>query len=155
MTPVSVARSLVLLIAANGTPWLAGRLCRQRGNLPLDFSLVWPCGVRLLGDHKTWRGLLVAVVACSVVAQILGLGLALGARFGALAMAGDALSSLIKRRAGLPPGTDFLGLDQFPEAVLPLVICAQDLQLNAIGVLTATFLFTLLDLGTARLRRRR
>lgn len=152
MSPTAVAMSLLLLIAANGAPWLAGRLCRDWANLPVDFSLSWPNGQRVLGEHKTWRGLLAAVLASTAVARILGLGFALGARFGALAMAGDALSSGLKRRRALPPGTDVIGLDQMPEALLPLLICAQELQLGLPDILMTTFLFMALDLGTARLR---
>ena len=155
MSPAAVAMSLLLLIAANAAPWLAGRFCRGWANLPVDFSLTWPNGQRVLGPHKTWRGLLAAILASAAMAEILGLGLALGARFGALAMAGDAFSSAIKRRQAMPPGTEVIGLDQMPEALLPLLLCARELQLGWPDILITTLLFLALDIGTAGLRQQR
>ena len=154
-SPAAVAISLLLLIAANGAPWLAGRFCRDWANLPVDFSLTWPNGQRVLGQHKTWRGLVAAVLASAVLARMLGLDFALGAGFGALSMVGDALSSAFKRRQAMPPGTEVIGLDQIPEALLPLLICARPLQLGWPDILITTLLFMTLDVGTAWQRQQR
>jgi CDP-archaeol synthase len=52
---------------ANVMPWALAWLCRGRGAAPLDLGLRLPDGARLLGDHKTWRGLAGSVVACALV----------------------------------------------------------------------------------------
>ena len=119
---------LLLLIVANGAPILVAWRLGSRWAWPLDAGLVWRDGRRLLGESATLRGLVAAVVATALVAWVLGLGL--GALIGFLAMAGDALSSLIKRRLGLEPGAKATGLDQIPEALLPLLVLAGPLGLQ-------------------------
>ena len=53
----------------------------------------------------------------------------LGALVAASAMAGDCLSSFIKRRFGLEPSEMTLGLDQVPESLFPAVACSAYLPL--------------------------
>jgi hypothetical protein len=151
----SAARALLLLLTANATPWMLGRLLGARFGWPLDFGATLPDGHRLLGDHKTWRGLLSGALACGLVAGLFGLGFALGLSFGALALAGDAFSSLLKRRLGRRPGGDLPIVDQLPEALLPLGVLAAPLHLNAIGVAAVTVAFILIDLAALRVRHRR
>jgi|SRR5579871_1469267 len=103
-------------------------------------------GVRVLGDHKTWRGLLAGIIAGAIVyaAQaalhehgvlrdlalvdyrvvdplpgvLLGLGAGLG----------DAVKSFFKRRVGIPPGAPWIPFDQLDflvgayVCVAPLVV---------------------------------
>jgi CDP-2,3-bis-(O-geranylgeranyl)-sn-glycerol synthase len=96
---------------------------------PLDGGRSWR-GVRILGDHKTWRGLLVGVAAGALVFEIqraihaaghlhaLALfdygaaGHAPGVLLGLGALAGDAVKSFFKRRAGIGPGRRWIGPDQ-------------------------------------------
>src|SRR5438105_13235250 len=118
----SVASALLLSIVANLLPWATGRLCGARWNAPLDFGLSLWDGRRLLGDHKTWRGLAAAIGGCAVAAELMQLHWLLGAEFGALSMLGDSLSSAWKRRRGDEPGRDVFGLDQLPEVLLPLIV---------------------------------
>jgi hypothetical protein len=66
--------------------WVAARVFGTRWNAPLDGGRSSVDGSRWLGDHKTWRGLIAAVVACGVAAQLLRLGFGLGAACGALAL---------------------------------------------------------------------
>ena len=115
---------LLLLIVANGAPILVAWRLGPRWAWPLDAGLVLGDGHRLLGESATLRGLAAAVVATALLSGVLGLGL------GFLAMAGDALSSLIKRRLGLEPGAKATGLDQIPEALLPLLVVAGPLGLQ-------------------------
>ncbi len=121
---------LLLLIVANGAPILVAWRLGPRWAWPLDAGLVLRDGRRLLGESATLRGLVAAVVATALLSGVLGLGLGLGALIGFLAMAGDALSSLIKRRLGLEPGAKATGLDQIPEALLPLLVVAGPLGLQ-------------------------
>jgi CDP-2,3-bis-(O-geranylgeranyl)-sn-glycerol synthase len=147
-------RLLLLLAVANASPILAARLLRSRWRAPLDGGLSLPDGRRVLGDSKTVRGVVVAILATALVAPLLGIAPELGALIGASAMAGDALSSFVKRRAGIASSDRATGLDQIPESLLPLLAVrdALDLSFLEIGVLTALFL--LLEIPAARILHR-
>jgi CDP-2,3-bis-(O-geranylgeranyl)-sn-glycerol synthase len=65
--------ALLLLIVANLLPWTAGRVCGSRWDTPLDLGLRLWDRRRLLGDHKTWRGVAVAIAGRSdAVALVAG-----------------------------------------------------------------------------------
>ena len=93
---------MLLLLAANGSPILARNLLEERWGTPLDLGKTLPDGNRLLGDAKTWRGLVAAVLASTLLAIAVGWPWQIGALIGLFAMLGDALSSFIKRRLGKP-----------------------------------------------------
>ena len=131
--------ALVLLIVANSAPVVAGWLTGPRTAWPLDLGLRLADGERLLGAHKTWRGMVAATAAAMLVAILAGVPAAVGAAFGALAMAGDAISSFLKRRLRLRPGQWVPLLDQLPEALLPMWVLADELGLAATAI-TGTFL---------------
>jgi CDP-diglyceride synthetase len=138
---------LLLILVANGAPLLAYDLLRQRWGRPVDGGLVLADGRRLLGYSCTWRGLLAAMACTPLVALVLGLPPGTGLLIGLLSMAGDALSSFVKRRLGLAPGSRALGLDQIPESLLPALGIAthHGLSLPAIAlVVTGFFLAELL-----------
>jgi CDP-archaeol synthase len=147
--------ALLLVIIANLVPWLVGRVVSHRWSAPLDCGLVLRDGQRLLGSHKTWRGLLAGSLAAGLLAQLLGLGFTLGIGFGALSLLGDALSSSIKRRLRRSPGSDVPGLDQLPEALLPLLVFAPSLYLNWQSCLTVALIFMALGISLTQLRRSR
>lgn len=150
---------LLLIIAANGTPVLVARVLGERWAAPVDLGLRLPDGRRLFGDSKTWRGLLAALLGGAVLAPLLGLSPWLGLIAGALAMAGDLLSSFVKRRFGLAPGSRALLLDTVPEALLPGFGLMRSLQLDATSLTVLVILFTVLDMLASpllyRLRIRR
>ncbi len=110
---------LALLVAANGAPVLAAYFLGSAASRPVDGGRRLADGRPLLGDSKTWRGLFAALCASSVLSLLLGYGLQFGLIFGALVMAGDLASSLIKRRCGLVSSDPSRGLDQLPESLLP------------------------------------
>jgi CDP-2,3-bis-(O-geranylgeranyl)-sn-glycerol synthase len=58
-----------------------------------------------------------------------------------MAMAGDLLSSFVKRRLGLAPSSQAIGLDQIPESLFPLLAACLLLPLTALDVAVATMLF--------------
>ena len=136
------AKLLLLLLVANGAPLIAYDLLKQRWAYPVDGRLRLPDGRRLLGDSCTWRGWLAAAAATCVAAMVLGLSAATGLLIGMLAMAGDAFSSFVKRRLGRSSGKMAPGLDQIPEALLPLLgVSGQlDLQPLQIALLVAGFI---------------
>ncbi|MDE2049549.1 MAG: CDP-archaeol synthase [Gammaproteobacteria bacterium] len=145
-------KAFVLLGAAHSAPWAAGYLLGQRLSAPIDAGMTLADGRRLLGAHKTWRGLAAAVLACALAAVLVGYTVTLGVTFAVLALAGDAASSLIKRRLRLRPGTEFPGLDQIPEALTPLLVLSAPLRIDVGAVWTLTGVFMLADLAAMPLR---
>jgi CDP-2,3-bis-(O-geranylgeranyl)-sn-glycerol synthase len=147
-------RVLLLLAVANSAPILAKRLLGARWAWPIDGGLRFVDGRPLLGPSKTWRGLLVATLATSLAAPLLGFDPLAGAAAGALAMAGDACSSFVKRRLGVPSSGQAFGLDQVPEALLPLLVLRGTLALPWSVVLGVTLAFLLLETPVAWLSHR-
>jgi Putative integral membrane protein DUF46. len=108
-------------------------------------------GRPLWGPSKTVRGALAMVGAAVLAAPLLGLPLLAGVVIGPLVVAGDLLSSFVKRRLGLAPGAMALGLDQVPESLLPLLACKPLLGLTWGQVAWVTLGFVLADLLLSRL----
>jgi len=133
---------------------LAGKLLRNRGAAPLDGGTTLRDGARLLGSHKTWRGFLAGLLASALTAWAVGYSLALGVQFGALSLAADALSSFIKRRLHRAPGTNVPGLDQLPEALVPLLVLGRPLGIGVNGAIAVSLVFMGLNLILLRPRRR-
>jgi uncharacterized protein len=150
---LSSLTALALIVAANLTAWAAGRLLRERFAAPLDFGITLKDGSRLLGDHKTWRGLLAGSLACGLTARAFGYAFMLGVQCGALSLLADALSSFVKRRLHRAPGDDVPGLDQLPEALLPLWFLSNPLRLSIAASFLVALVFLFLNLTFVRLRR--
>lgn len=113
---------LVLLVVANGAPVVARRILRHRFSQPIDGGRLWTDHRPVLGSSKTWRGLAFGMLATGLTGLALGLGLVFGLLFGLLALLGDLASSFSKRRLGLRDSARATGLDQLPEAILPLLL---------------------------------
>jgi CDP-2,3-bis-(O-geranylgeranyl)-sn-glycerol synthase len=108
---------------------------------PLDGGRVFR-GERLLGAHKTWRGLVAGVAfglapfAVQRIVYDLGwlrplaaieygaTSLWLGFLLGLGALVGDAVKSFFKRRLALPPGAPWVGFDQLDFLVGAYVFAA-------------------------------
>jgi len=58
MQPLLIAKLIVLMTIANGTPILLARLMGNRLSQPIDGGVRFVDGRRLLGPSKTIRGLL-------------------------------------------------------------------------------------------------
>jgi len=155
MNWLATTNSLLLLIMSNFVPWALGRICGNRWSAPLDCGVRLRDGRRLLGSHKTWRGLVAAVVVCAITAELLGIPGWLGMEFAALSMLGDSISSAWKRRRGREPGADDPGLDQLPEALLPLLALRDPLNLGWKEVALVTTVFAVLNLVSLRVRHPR
>jgi hypothetical protein len=147
--------ALLLVVVANMAPWAAGRWLPRRYAWPLDCGATLSDGTRVLGDHKTWRGLLAGALACALTARLLGDSFLLGLEFGALSLAADAASSFVKRRCRLAQGTEVFGIDQLPEALLPLVVLSTPLGIGLLGGVLVAIVFLSLNLAVLRLRRPR
>jgi CDP-2,3-bis-(O-geranylgeranyl)-sn-glycerol synthase len=145
------ARLLLLLAVANGGPIVAKRVFGSRWSAPLDFGLMFFDGRPLLGASKTVRGLVVAVLCTSVAATLLALPWWVGATVGACSMLGDALSSFVKRRLNIASSGRATGIDQIPEALLPMLVVRGMLGLSLLDVMAITAVFFALEIPLARL----
>ena len=111
LLPAAIAQGLCIKY-----DWLS-RLKR-----PIDFGKTYK-GKRIFGDHKTWRGLIINVIFCSLGAIIQGWlqwmgslpqwlflldyknnALAVGILLGLGMTAGELPNSFLKRRFEIPPG---------------------------------------------------
>ncbi len=142
---------LLLILAANGAPILAAAVLRRSGNRPLDGGLLWLDGNPLLGHSKTWRGVLLALIAAAVMAWLMGLPVHIGLIIGAFAMIGDLLSSFIKRRLGMKSSSRALVLDQIPESLLPLLAVKQYFALDWLTIVETVTAFFILELVLSRI----
>jgi CDP-2,3-bis-(O-geranylgeranyl)-sn-glycerol synthase len=142
---------LLLLGVANTAPIAAKHWLGVRWSAPLDGGWHFLDGRPLLGSSKTFRGLVAAVAGTALTAVLLGLSPGLGAKLGALAMVGDALSSFVKRRLGIAPSGRATGIDQIPEALLPLLVLRDALGLSWLQIAVITLVFFALEIPLARL----
>jgi CDP-2,3-bis-(O-geranylgeranyl)-sn-glycerol synthase len=140
-----IGKALILLIAANGAPVIAGKTAGARFACPVDSGLLLRDRRPLFGHAKTWRGLAAAVATTAAVAPLLGLPAATGAWYGLLAMAGDLLASFIKRRLGYTVSSRARMLDILPEALLPLLVFKSALGLGVLDIFAAAGSFFLLE----------
>jgi hypothetical protein len=136
-----ILQLLTLLVLANGTPVIAKKILGERLAYPLDGGVEFVDGRPLLGRSKTIRGVVLAVLVTTAGAPLVGLEWVVGFLVGSLAMAGDLLSSFLKRRMALPPSSRASGLDQLPEALFPLLACRNLLSLTMTDIATGVGLF--------------
>jgi CDP-archaeol synthase len=151
MHPVVLLQLLSLLMLANGTPVIATKVFGDRYSYPLDGRLTFLDGRRLLGNSKTIRGVALAVPVTTAGAPLLGLGWEVGLLVGGFAMAGDLLSSFLKRRINLPSSSRASGLDQIPESLFPLLACRSLLSLTAADIIVCVAMFLVGEVLLSRL----
>lgn len=119
--------------AANMAPIFAAHVPQLKHlDIPIDFGKSLR-GKRVLGDHKTWRGLAAGIVLGTLVLYFQQLltahvgwlhewtsyvayahlpALVLGPLFALGALGGDAIESFFKRQAGIQPGRSWFPFDQ-------------------------------------------
>jgi CDP-2,3-bis-(O-geranylgeranyl)-sn-glycerol synthase len=127
---VSLLQVLYLMIpayVANMAPPLLAKY--SPWNAPMDFGLSLD-GVRVFGDHKTWAGFVVGVLAALIVGTAMfhiywpfefsGIGWSLLVAIGALT--GDSVKSFFKRRVGVSPGSLWIPFDQIDYTVGALAL---------------------------------
>lgn len=151
MQPIVILQLLVLLALANGTPVLAKNLLGRRFARPLDGGISFVDGRPLLGTSKTIRGVLLAILATSAGAPLIGVNWRIGALVGSVAMAGDLFSSFVKRRMNRSSSSRATGLDQVPESLFPLLACRDALSLTALDIALAVAIFFVGELVLSRL----
>jgi CDP-2,3-bis-(O-geranylgeranyl)-sn-glycerol synthase len=151
MQPFPILQILILLLMANGAPVLAKRIFGERFSRPLDGSLKLRDGQPLFGASKTLRGLLSAVLAASACAPLIGLDWTIGALVAGSSMAGDLVSSFLKRRLRLQSSSRATGLDQIPESLLPFIACRTLLALTWLDIVAGVALFFIGEIALSRL----
>jgi len=65
-------------------------------------------------------------------------------------MAGDLLSSFIKRRLWLAPSSQAFGLDQIPGSLIPLLPCRQAVGLSFTDIIMGAAIFLVAELALSR-----
>jgi len=138
---MALAQLLVLLSLANGSPVVAKRILGEAYATPIDGSTRFVDGRPLFGPSKTIRGVVVSLLVTALGAPLLGLHFRVGLLVAAAAMAGDLLSSFLKRRFDLAPSSKATGLDQIPESLFPLLACRSALSLTAIDIAAGCVIF--------------
>jgi len=151
MQPLKILQLLFLLALANGAPLAAKKLLGQHLAFALDGGICLGDGRPLFGPSKTVRGIVFAILASSIGAPLAGISWQTGALIGGLAMAGDLLSSFVKRRLAWAPSSRATGLDQVPESLLPLIGCAAALSLTAADIAATTAIFCAGEILLSRL----
>jgi hypothetical protein len=136
-----IAQLLALLTCANGTPVLAGKIFGRTLAVPVDGNLSFLDGRPLFGPSKTLRGVVLSILITAAFAPLIGLDWKVGALVASMAMIGDLLSSFLKRRLGMSASSQFIGLDQIPETLLPLIAGRLLLPVTVLDIILVTIIF--------------
>ena len=131
---------------ANAAPLVFG------GGRPLDGGRNFVDGERILGSHKTVRGLFAGIIAGSLI----GLGESLvepslllaGFMISLGAVLGDLLGAFVKRRLKMKPGTPFLVLDQLDFVLGGLVLGSFLFPMSWTSILVVVLVTPPIHLGT-------
>ncbi len=126
-------------------------MLKERFGAPLDSGRKLPDGQPAFGSSKTIRGLVASVCSTTLVALVLGFEWSVGTAVAVGAMAGDLFSSFVKRRLRLEPHAQAFGLDQIPEALLPLLLVRDHLGLRWLEIAVLLTAFVALQLMLSRL----
>ena len=138
----NIAIVLILLTAANGAPVIARNFLGRAAAWPIDFGWRFVDGQPLFGRSKTFRGLFVAIALAAGAAPMMGLSWRIGAAVAAASMAGDLLSSFVKRRLGLAPSSMAPVLDQLPESLFGALAVSWAFPLGARDIAICVAVFT-------------
>jgi predicted MPP superfamily phosphohydrolase len=126
----TIVVAVVFLVWINFLPFLAHLVFDDRFDAPVDGGARWLDGRPLLGPHKTWRGLGASLLGAAAAAPLIGLSVSAALAAAVLSMAGDLVTSFIKRRRRLDAGARAFGLDHALEGGLPLLVLAPALALT-------------------------
>ena len=138
---LTVLQLSLLLAVANGAPVIAAKILGERLSYPFDNGVAFLDGKPLFGKSKTIRGIVLSIVSSTLAGPLLGFDWKIGAAVGGAAMAGDLLSSFVKRRLNLAPSARASGLDQVPESLFPLLACRGALALSVPDIAMGVAIF--------------
>lgn len=136
---------------ANAAPIFVAKMPGLRAwSAPIDGGRMYK-GQRVLGAHKTWRGLVVGMIMAAIVLWLQQLGvqhntwladwtsqvdyaslttLIVGPLFGLGALGGDAIESFFKRQRKVPPGHGWFPFDQTDYIIGGAIAVAPFVQLS-------------------------
>ena len=142
---------LLLIIIANGSPIVIRKLLNTHFNAPLDLGYTLADNYRLLGDSKTWRGVVASICLTVISAIVIGYSAQTGLAIAMYAITGDLCSSFIKRRMAMSPSSMAPFLDQLPESVLPAYMLRESFHLDMFSVLLLGLIFIIFELGLSHI----
>ncbi len=151
MQAILILQLLILLAVANGTAVIAKKVLGDAFARPLDGGAVFVDGRPLFGPTKTIRGIVLSLLATPLSASLMGLEWKLGALVAIGAMAGDLLSSFVKRRLGLSPSSMAIGLDQIPESLFPLIAARMLIPVTLLDIVVVVAIFFVGELMLSRI----
>jgi CDP-archaeol synthase len=146
-----ILQFVALLTLANGTPVIAKKLLGPFLNQPLDGGALLFDERPLFGPSKTIRGIVLSILITTGFAPVIALDWKIGLVGAAVAMAGDLLSSFLKRRLRFQPSSRATGLDQIPESLFPALACRSMLGLTAIDIAAVVVIFFVGEIVLSRL----
>lgn len=149
--PVSIEYLVILVLVANGAPILVRNILGDIASYPLDAGKTLADQQPVFGRSKTWRGVFSSITFTVIVALLLGYDFVFGLMISVLAMAGDLLSSFIKRRLKLQPSRMAPFLDQMPESLIPALYMKQVLSLVWTDVFFIVMAFIVLELVLSKI----
>ncbi|MEB3816387.1 MAG: CDP-2,3-bis-(O-geranylgeranyl)-sn-glycerol synthase [Desulfurococcales archaeon] len=152
--PLDFFLAILPAMVANASPVASRRILKKRWH-PVDFGKSFIDGRRLLGDGKTFEGLLIGVAAGVIVGLLESFilsdpGYLYVGFIGSLgALIGDMVGSFIKRRLGLKRGAPAPLLDQldfYVGALIAIRLMGYDMSLRL--ALEFSLLVIALHIGT-------
>jgi len=148
---ILIFQLLVLLVVANAMPVIVKKLLGDFLHYPLDAGIALSDKQPLFGSSKTIRGVILSVIATTMVAPAIGFQFRIGLVVGSFAMLGDLASSFVKRRLKLPVSSRATGLDQIPESLLPTLACSAMLDLSILDFCLIVSIFFVSEIALSRL----
>ncbi|GAC1390512.1 MAG: CDP-2,3-bis-(O-geranylgeranyl)-sn-glycerol synthase [Candidatus Saccharimonadales bacterium] len=146
---------------ANMAPVLANKIpILNRWKTPVDFGLSFH-NRRLLGDNKTWRGVVFGTVLAGLTGTIIYLlfynfqqtsllsACVIGFSLGFGALIGDCVESIAKRLRGIEPGQRWFPFDQTDYIIGGLIAVSFLVHLELKMLLTVFILFFVLHIFVA------
>ncbi len=127
---IDVCRVVFFLLWVNSLPPIVSLIVGDRYGLAIDGGKLWFDGRPIFGENKTIRGIAACVTGSILVFPLLGEAWWIPGIAAFLAMAGDLVSSFIKRRSRLHSGKQVVVLDQLFEALFPLLFLNHYLLLD-------------------------
>jgi CDP-archaeol synthase len=126
-------------------------MLKKHFTTPVDGRRKLPDGQPVFGSSKTVLGLVVSLCSTTLIALVLGFDWSIGTSIALGAMAGDLFSSFVKRRLRMEPHAQAFGLDQVPEALLPLFVVRDPLGLSWLEIAVLLTAFVALQVLLSRL----
>ena len=136
-----ILKIVFFLLWCNFLPPLSNFIFGERFSYPLDANVKWFDRKRIFGPHKTIRGVLFAVAGGTLCFPLLDVSWHVTFLAALLAMAGDLVSSFIKRRLSVKSGRSAPVLDQFFEGLLPVLYFKSQLFITWLDALVVLAIF--------------